>query len=94
MAHMGVLAWIVLGLVAGFIASRIVNKSGGALFTDLILGIVGALVGGLIVERVPGLGEIFGRVSILGLALGPLIIAVLGSILVLVIYHLLVRRRI
>ena len=94
MEHMGVLAWIVLGLVAGFIASRVVNKSGGGLFTDLILGIVGALVGGLIVERVPGLSALFGRVSIFGLALGPLIIAVLGSILVLVIYHLLVHRRV
>ena len=92
MAHMGILAWVVLGLVAGFIASRVVNKSGGGLFTDLILGIVGGVVGGIIVDRIPGLAALFGHASLFGLALGPLIIAVLGSILVLMIYHLMIRR--
>jgi uncharacterized membrane protein YeaQ/YmgE (transglycosylase-associated protein family) len=90
---MGFIAWIVLGLVSGFIASRIINKSGGGLFTDLILGIVGGLVGGFIVDRVPALASLFGHVNILGFALGPLIIAVLGSILVLLVYHMVVRRR-
>lgn len=92
MEHMGFLAWIVLGLVAGFIASRLINKSGGGLFTDLILGVVGGLVGGAIVDRIPTLAALFGHVGIFGFALGPLIVAVLGSILVLMIYHLLVRR--
>jgi uncharacterized membrane protein YeaQ/YmgE (transglycosylase-associated protein family) len=92
MEHMGFIAWIVLGLVAGFIASRVINKTGGGLLTDLILGIVGALVGGFIVERVPALANLFGHARILSFDLGPLIIAVLGSILVLLVYHMVVRR--
>ena len=94
MGHMGILAWIVLGLVAGFIASKIINKTGGGLITDCILGIIGGVVGGLIVDRVPALANLFGHAHILGFALGPLIIAVLGSILVLVIYHMVFRRRV
>jgi len=43
---MSILAWIVLGLIAGFIGSKIVNKAGEGLVRDIILGIVGALVGG------------------------------------------------
>ena len=93
MGSMGFIAWIVLGLVAGFIASKIINKSGGGLITDCILGIVGGLVGGFIVDRVPALANLFGHANILGFALGPLIIAVLGAILVLLIYHMLFRRQ-
>ncbi len=92
MAHMGIIAWIVLGLIAGFIASRVVNKSGGGLLTDCILGIVGGLVGGFVVDRLPALGTLFGHASIAGFALGPLIVAVLGAILVLLVYHMVVRR--
>jgi uncharacterized membrane protein YeaQ/YmgE (transglycosylase-associated protein family) len=94
MEHMGFIAWIVLGLVAGFIASKIINQSGGGLLTDCILGIVGGLFGGYIVSRVPALSNLFGHAHILGFDLGPLIIAVLGSILILVIYHAVFRRRI
>jgi uncharacterized membrane protein YeaQ/YmgE (transglycosylase-associated protein family) len=94
MEHMGVIAWIVLGLVAGFIASKIINQSGGGLLTDCILGIIGGVVGGYIVDRVPALANLFGHAHILGFALGPLIIAVLGAILVLLIYHAVFRRRV
>jgi len=45
---MSILAWIVLGLIAGFIASQIVNRHGGNLLLDIILGVVGAVVGGFI----------------------------------------------
>ena len=48
---MSILAWIVLGVVAGFIASKVVNKSGEGLIRDLILGVIGAFVGGWIMER-------------------------------------------
>jgi uncharacterized membrane protein YeaQ/YmgE (transglycosylase-associated protein family) len=90
--HMGIIAWIVLGLVAGFIASKVINKSGGGLITDCILGIVGGVVGGFIVDRVPALANLFGHANILGFALGPLIIAVLGAVLVLLVYHMVFRR--
>jgi len=43
---MSIIGWIVLGLIAGFIASQIVNKQGEGLIMDIVLGIVGAIVGG------------------------------------------------
>jgi uncharacterized membrane protein YeaQ/YmgE (transglycosylase-associated protein family) len=77
---MSFLAWIVLGLVAGFIGSKIVNKRGEGLILDIVLGIVGAVVGGWLVGF---LG--YGGVS--GLNLYSFCIAILGSIVVLVLYH-------
>jgi uncharacterized membrane protein YeaQ/YmgE (transglycosylase-associated protein family) len=74
------LAWIVLGLVAGFIGSKIVNKRGEGLFLDIILGIVGAIVGGWVFT-------LFGGSRVTGLNFYSLIVAVIGSIVVLLIYH-------
>ena len=45
---MSIFAWIVLGLIAGWIGSKIVNKSGEGFFLDIVLGVVGALVGGFL----------------------------------------------
>lgn len=81
---MGWIAWIVLGLIAGFIASKIVNKQGEGLIVDIILGIVGALVGGW-------LFSFFGATGVTGFNLYSIFVAVIGSIVVLVIYHL-IRR--
>jgi len=81
---MSILAWIVLGVVAGFIASKIVNKSGEGLIRDLILGVIGAFVGGWIMER-------FGEAGVSGLNLYSLVVSVLGAIVVLVVFHT-VRR--
>ena len=77
---MSFLAWIVLGLIAGFIGSKIVNKQGEGLILDIVLGIVGAVVGGWLVGF---LG--YGGVS--GLNLYSFCVAILGSIVVLVLYH-------
>ncbi|HEV2272691.1 MAG TPA: GlsB/YeaQ/YmgE family stress response membrane protein [Acidobacteriaceae bacterium] len=82
---MSIIAWIILGLVAGFIGSKIVNKSGEGLILDLILGIVGAVVGGFIFRT-------FGASGVTGLNLYSLIVAVIGSIVFLLIYHALFRR--
>jgi len=79
------LAWIILGLLAGFIGSKIVNKRGEGLFLDIILGIVGAIVGGW-------LFRFFGAQGVTGLNLYSLIVAVIGSIVFLLIYHAIVRR--
>jgi uncharacterized membrane protein YeaQ/YmgE (transglycosylase-associated protein family) len=81
---MSILAWIVLGLVAGFIASKIVNKAGEGIIVDIILGIVGAVVGGFIFQ-------FLGASGVTGLNLYSLLVAVLGAIVFLVIYHA-VRR--
>lgn len=82
------LAWIVLGLIAGFIGSKIVNKTGEGLVVDIILGIVGAVVGGWLFNQ-------FGSAGVTGLNLYSILVAVVGAIVVLVIYHALVggRRR-
>ena len=77
---MSFVAWIVLGLAAGFVGSKIVNKTGEGLFLDIILGIVGAIVGGW-------LFSIFGASGVTGLNLYSLAVAVVGAIVVLVVYH-------
>lgn len=83
---MSILAWIVLGLIAGFIGSKLVNKTGEGFFLDIILGVVGAVVGGYVFS-------IFGAGGVTGLNLYSLLVAVVGAVLVLVIYHALFRRR-
>ena len=77
---MSILAWIVLGLLAGFIASKIVNKRGEGLLLDIVLGVIGALIGGYLFNAV-------GEVGITGFNLYSLFVAVIGSVVVLVIYH-------
>jgi uncharacterized membrane protein YeaQ/YmgE (transglycosylase-associated protein family) len=83
---MSVLGWIILGLIAGFIGSKIVNKSGEGFFLDIVLGIVGAIVGGV-------LFSFFGAAGVTGLNIYSLIVAVIGSIVVLVLYHAITGRR-
>ena len=77
---MSVIGWIVLGLIAGFIASKIVNKRGEGLFMDMILGIVGGIVGGW-------LFSFFGAAGVTGFNIYSLIVAVVGAVVVLVVYH-------
>jgi uncharacterized membrane protein YeaQ/YmgE (transglycosylase-associated protein family) len=81
---MHLIAWLVLGLVAGFIGSKIVNKSGEGMIMDILLGIVGAFVGGYLFRT-------FGGHGVTGLDLYSLIVAVIGAIVVLVVFHA-VRR--
>ena len=83
---MSVLAWIVLGLIAGFIGSKIVNKHGDGVFLDIILGVVGAVVGGWLFSA-------FGMSHVTGLNLYSLLVAVVGAVVVLVVYHALIGRR-
>ena len=82
---MGILAWLVLGLIAGFVGSKIVNKSGEGLVLDIVLGVVGAVVGGFIFN-------FFGHSGVTGLNLYSLLVAVIGAVAVLLIYHAVVRR--
>lgn len=82
---MSFLAWIVLGLIAGFIGSKLVNKTGEGFFLDIILGIVGAVVGGW-------LFSMFGAHGVSGVNLYSILVAVVGAVIVLVVYHALFRR--
>jgi uncharacterized membrane protein YeaQ/YmgE (transglycosylase-associated protein family) len=83
---MSILAWIVLGLIAGFIGSKLVNKTGEGIILDIVLGIVGAVVGGYVFS-------VLGAGGVSGLNLYSLLVAVVGAVLVLVVYHALFRRR-
>jgi uncharacterized membrane protein YeaQ/YmgE (transglycosylase-associated protein family) len=82
---MSIIAWLILGLIAGFIGSKIVNKAGEGLILDIVLGIVGAMVGGFLFTT-------FGAAPVTGLNIYSLFVAVIGSIVVLVIYHAIFGR--
>ncbi|HEV2364949.1 MAG TPA: GlsB/YeaQ/YmgE family stress response membrane protein [Caulobacteraceae bacterium] len=84
---MSIIAWLILGLVSGFIASKIVNRTGEGLIMDIVLGIIGALVGGWVSTRV------FSGPPVSGLNLTSFLIAIVGAIIVLIIYHAIVGRR-
>jgi uncharacterized membrane protein YeaQ/YmgE (transglycosylase-associated protein family) len=83
---MSILGWIVLGLISGFIASKIVNRTGEGFVLDIVLGIVGAFVGGFLFTT-------FGHSGITGFNLYSMFVAVIGAIVVLVLYHALFGRR-
>ena len=77
---MSLLAGIVLGLIAGFIASKIVNKRGEGVLMDIILGIVGAVLGGWIFR-------LLGASGVTGLNIYSVIVAIIGAVIALSIYH-------
>jgi uncharacterized membrane protein YeaQ/YmgE (transglycosylase-associated protein family) len=77
---MGFVGWIVLGLIAGFIASTLVNKRGEGLVVDIVLGVLGALAGGWIFNA-------FGSAGVTGFNLWSLLVAVVGAVALLVIWH-------
>jgi uncharacterized membrane protein YeaQ/YmgE (transglycosylase-associated protein family) len=83
---MSIIGWIVLGLIAGFIGSKIVNKTGEGFILDIVLGIVGAIVGGFLFTE-------FGATGITGFNLYSMFVAVIGAIVVLVLYHAVAGRR-
>jgi uncharacterized membrane protein YeaQ/YmgE (transglycosylase-associated protein family) len=77
---MSIISWIILGLIAGFIGSKIVNRRGQGFWLDIALGIVGALVGGF-------LFSLFGAGGVTGLNIWSMIVAIVGSVVVLLIYN-------
>ena len=84
---MSLLAWIVLGLIAGFIASKLVNNSGSGIAADIVLGIIGAVAGGW-------LFNVLGMSGVTGFNLYSLMVAVAGAVVVLFGYHALQGRRV
>jgi uncharacterized membrane protein YeaQ/YmgE (transglycosylase-associated protein family) len=83
---MSIIGWIILGLIAGFIGSKIVNARGQGLILDIVLGIVGAIVGGF-------LFSLFGAGGVTGLNLYSMLVAIVGSVVVLWVYHAVTERR-
>jgi uncharacterized membrane protein YeaQ/YmgE (transglycosylase-associated protein family) len=82
---MSIVAWIVLGLIAGFVASKIVNKTGEGVVMDIVLGVIGAVAGGWLFNR-------FGEPGVTGLNLWSILVAVIGAVILLVLYHALTGR--
>jgi uncharacterized membrane protein YeaQ/YmgE (transglycosylase-associated protein family) len=80
MIDMSILSWILLGLIAGFLGSKIVNRHGEGIFLDIVLGIVGAVAGGY-------LFSFFGPGRVTGLNLYSVLVATVGAVLVLAAYH-------
>jgi len=83
---MGVFSWIILGLIAGFIGSKIVDKQGQGFWLNIVLGIVGALVGGF-------LFSLFGAGGVTGVNLWSMLVAIVGSIVVLLLYNAVAGQR-
>lgn len=85
---MGIIGWIVLGLIAGAIAKAIMpGDDPGGIIVTIVIGIVGAIVGGLIASAI-GVGELGNFFDI-----GTWIIAILGALLLLAIYRMVVGNR-
>ena len=84
---MSILAWLVVGLIAGFLASKVINKTGEGLVLDIVLGVVGALVGGFIFNML-------GMSAPTGINIYSIFVAFIGAVVVLVLYHMVFRRRI
>ncbi|HEV2461867.1 MAG TPA: GlsB/YeaQ/YmgE family stress response membrane protein [Ktedonobacterales bacterium] len=83
---MGILGWIILGGLAGWLASRLVRGTGLGLIGDIVVGIVGGLIGGFIVGALGGTG-------VTGFNLWSFVVAVLGAILLLLIVRLFTGSR-
>jgi uncharacterized membrane protein YeaQ/YmgE (transglycosylase-associated protein family) len=81
---MSFIAWIALGLISGFIGSKIVNKRGSGMVLDIVLGIVGAVVAGILLSMA-------GMTGITGFNLWSVFVSVAGSVVVLASYHAMVR---
>jgi uncharacterized membrane protein YeaQ/YmgE (transglycosylase-associated protein family) len=82
---MGILAWLIVGLIAGYLGSLIVNRSGEGMLRDIVLGIVGAFVGGYIFTAM-------GSVGVTGLDLRSILVATVGAVVLLVLYHAIAGR--
>lgn len=82
---MGILSWIVLGGIAGWIGSILINRTGEGVFRDIVLGIVGGITGGWIFAAL-------GSTGVTGFNLWSLFVAVVGAVVILSLYHAIVRR--
>jgi uncharacterized membrane protein YeaQ/YmgE (transglycosylase-associated protein family) len=82
---MSILTWVILGLIAGFVGSRLVNKTGEGILVDIILGVLGAVGGGWLFNQ-------FGQPGVTGLNLWSFVVAVVGAVIILVLYHALTGK--
>jgi uncharacterized membrane protein YeaQ/YmgE (transglycosylase-associated protein family) len=83
---MSIIGWLILGLIAGFIASKLYSGTGQGVVLDIVLGVVGAFVGGFIFDALGGVG-------VTGFNLWSMVVAIIGAVIVLWIYHAVSGRR-
>ena len=83
---MGIIAWIVLGAIAGFITNLLMGGSEGVIAT-IILGIVGAVVGGYLASTVLNVADVT------GVNAESIVVAVIGGVVVVAVYRLVIGRR-
>jgi uncharacterized membrane protein YeaQ/YmgE (transglycosylase-associated protein family) len=83
---MSIVSWIILGLIAGFAGAKLVNREGQGFWLDIALGIIGALVGGFVFS-------LFGASGVTGLNIYSMIVAIIGSVVVLLIYNAVMGHR-
>ncbi len=81
---MTIIAWILLGLISGFIASKLVTGSGKGIVVDMLLGVVGAVVGGAAFHLI-------GQTGVTGFNLWSIFVSVIGAAVVLMIFHAVTR---
>ena len=85
---MSIIAWIVLGLIAGWLAGQIMRGGGYGIIGDIVLGILGAIIGGWVT------GAVLGRDMVNGFNIETLIVAVVGAIILIAISRLFTGRRV
>jgi uncharacterized membrane protein YeaQ/YmgE (transglycosylase-associated protein family) len=83
---MGILSWIVVGLIAGFLAGQVVKGGGFGLIGDIVVGVIGGLLGGWISVNLLHLG------SMTGINLQSILIAFIGAVILLLVLRLIRRR--
>jgi uncharacterized membrane protein YeaQ/YmgE (transglycosylase-associated protein family) len=88
MGTMSILSWLVVGLIAGFLASRVMRGGGYGLIGDIIVGVVGALIGGWLATTLLNMPN-----PVNGINIGTIIVAFVGAVILLAILRLFSRRR-
>jgi uncharacterized membrane protein YeaQ/YmgE (transglycosylase-associated protein family) len=83
---MGIIAWVIVGLIAGFLASVVMRGGGYGIIGDIIVGIVGALIGGFVVS-------LFGGPGVTGLNIPSIIVAFIGACILIAILRAVSGRR-
>ena len=88
MGTMSILSWLVVGLIAGFLASRVMRGGGYGLIGDIIVGVVGALIGGWLATTLLKMPN-----PVNGINIGTIIVAFVGAVILIAILRLFSRRR-
>ncbi len=85
---MGILSWIIVGLIAGWLAGLVVKGGGYGVIGDIILGIVGALIGGFLAANLLGMAD-----AVNGINITSIVVAAIGAIILVLIVRTLTGRR-